>query len=402
MEEDLGRSLRGEPIWARPVGSIERAGKWVRRHPARTVASLAGLTISAAMLVVGWWLVTTRSLVRNAVETDLLTAKQALLRSDWGGARSALERARGRLGPSDRGELGRRLDRAGRDLELVGQLAAIRMKRMTQYKDGAARRAVAYEEAFRGAGLLDAGESPGVAADRLGRSDVKDALVVALDDRCLCAIYIAEARPEEFTRDTTWSPEARRGREAWLLDLARRADPDRRGWRDRFRDPLVRRDKVELARLAASAEIAVTPVHLPVILGELLQRAGGDATPFLLAVQRERPGDLWVNYFLANHAPMRDDRPEALRNGQAALAARPDSASLHHMVAEAFHRVGRLPESIAYYERGVRPEPDDAVMRLNLGHRLLETGRRVEAVQHFEHGLALAREAPDRLELRRV
>ena len=65
--------------------------------------------------------------------------------------------------------------------------------------------------------------TPEVAADRLGRSDVKDALVAAIDDW-------ARLSPTPSSADG-------RAREAWLLEVARRADPDPRGWRDRLRDP---------------------------------------------------------------------------------------------------------------------------------------------------------------------
>ena len=119
LRDDLDRFSRGEPIKGRPVCSIERAGRWMQRHPARTVTLCGGLAISAAILVGGWWLISARSLVRHAFEEDLTVADQALRGSDRSGARSALERARGRLGPDGPADLRRRLDRADHDQELV-------------------------------------------------------------------------------------------------------------------------------------------------------------------------------------------------------------------------------------------------------------------------------------------
>jgi WD40 repeat protein len=57
LAEDLRRFQAGEPIRARPVGSLERLGKWARRRPvgAALVASLALVTLATfGLLLWGW------------------------------------------------------------------------------------------------------------------------------------------------------------------------------------------------------------------------------------------------------------------------------------------------------------------------------------------------------------
>src|SRR5262249_40013264 len=62
LAEDLRHFQAGEPLQARPVGRVERAGKWVRRHKGLS----AGLTAAALALLLGTAVATWFAIVASA------------------------------------------------------------------------------------------------------------------------------------------------------------------------------------------------------------------------------------------------------------------------------------------------------------------------------------------------
>ncbi len=73
LADDLRRFLEGQPIQARPVGTLERAGKWIRRRP-----GVAALLLALAVVLIGSTAGMTY-LWRRA-EANAATAQQAVQR----------------------------------------------------------------------------------------------------------------------------------------------------------------------------------------------------------------------------------------------------------------------------------------------------------------------------------
>src|SRR5262249_5173443 len=130
-----------------------------------------------------------------------------------------------------------------------------------------------YAALFRERGLGVEGEDAKQVAARLRGSVLKAQLVAALDNWALA----------------TESP----ARRAWLLGVARRADPG--AWADRFRDPAAWGRRAALEDLAREADVKRLSPALLAALGLALAGNGEDAVPLLKAAQRQHPGDFWLN-----------------------------------------------------------------------------------------------------------
>src|SRR4029453_6453153 len=133
LADDLRRFERGEPIKARPVGSVERAVRWVRRRPALAGALASGVLLASALVVtVAWWHGQRTALEAAAgayAEADLSESERLRDRGEYKAAAAVLRRAKDRLREFVPPELRDRLSTAFANLELVTRLDAIRLER---------------------------------------------------------------------------------------------------------------------------------------------------------------------------------------------------------------------------------------------------------------------------------
>jgi serine/threonine-protein kinase len=83
LAEDLGRFLDDEPIKARPVGAIERAMKWTRRHPSQAALMIAGVLLAVLMIGGAGWLISVRSSRTQIVSADLRRAVELEQNGQW-------------------------------------------------------------------------------------------------------------------------------------------------------------------------------------------------------------------------------------------------------------------------------------------------------------------------------
>lgn len=372
LAHDLEQFLLGAPIVARPAGALERAWMWSRRRPGLAIA-LGSTVLLAVVLMLGalsLWI--DHGKLLRSVDEDLLAVDAHCRKGDWAAARAGLQTAGARLDGRGPDQLLARLAATKADLELVAAIDDVRARHsITLEHRKLVRRGRASSDAAYARLLPDlaAGDVDAVAAgERIAASATRTALLVALDD---------------------WAQRATSGeRRQRLLAIARHADPDPSGWRDRVRDDRTWSERGALQELAATADAAAQPVSLLVQLADRLQGAGGDAIPLIERVLAVHPEDFWANLALGL-LNCDADFAEATRFFQAAVALRPDLLVTHQYLGVSLAAAGRLQDAEVHLRRSVELDEQMAGTRANLALCLFRQGKLDEAGREFERAVAL-------------
>jgi tetratricopeptide (TPR) repeat protein len=278
------------------------------------------------------------------------------------------------LEPAGPDDLRQQVKQAQADLDLAEDLDKARLRAATPVEGrfeaagaGSLYAESLYEETFAKAGLGAPGDDSEVAAARTRDSGVSAELVAALDDW-------ASITPD-------------RARRAWLLAVARRADPDPS--RDRLRQPELWDDGPRLTKLVKNPPLGELSSQLTTALGRVLLTTGGDAVPLLRAAQARYPQDFWISLELgwALWASGRSD--EALGFYRAALALRPGAVPAYNGVALTLAALGRRDEAIGYYRQALNIDPNFATAQINLGLTLHQMRRLDEAIDELQAAIQL-------------
>jgi eukaryotic-like serine/threonine-protein kinase len=377
LAKDLRRFQRGEPIAARPVSRPERAVRWARRKPTGAALVVTALTLFCIGVTYGvneWRLAAKRRAEVARWEPRLELVNQLEAEGKFQEARSLLQR----LPDADVGALKDQIGAVLTDLELVQNLDRIRLNRVAILDgrfDLAANRARSdrdYEDAFAAAGLGTFQDAPAPVAARMAASPIRAAVIAALDDWSVCT-----------------SDESRR---QWIFEVARRADPDPSGWRDRAH--VTGLSKQSLTQLAEAAVVRDQSVQLLVALAQRMQVAGADPTEFLRRVQEQYPGDFWACFTLAD-ALNGINYEECIRFYQAALAIRPETSIAHFNVGRALGMASRTNDTIAHFREAVRLEPRFSNALGNLAQSLSLIGQGVEALELAKQAVSLDARSAD-------
>jgi tetratricopeptide (TPR) repeat protein len=372
MARDLQRYLDDLPVEAGPPSAWYRLRKlaWKRRAALGVAAGVLLVLSVLAYTLVNQRAETNRQ--RRAIETALDKAAELRQQARWTEARVVLEQARDRVGPAVSTRMRRQVEQGITDLEFVDQLEAIRLRRATPVDGKFDNRTTEqdYAAALSGARLGTEQQGADAVATRVRGSSVREPLVAALDD--WAAVTSDKKRRE------------------WLLEVARRADPD--PWRDRFRDPKVWQDRATLEALAGEllldeSHLAKQKPQLLVALGNVLREAKGDAVPLLTAAQALHPDDFWLNFSLGVALHDGNQPSEAIGYDRAAVALRPESPSVHTSLGAALRGTKRPDEAIRELRRAIALDPKFALAHTNLGSALRDTKRLDEATR--EHRTAI-------------
>ena len=199
-------------------------------------------------------------------------------------------------------------------------------------------------------------------------------------------------RPEVVAALDDWaSITADHRRRAWLLAVARSADPD--GVRIDCGNPSCGWTLPVSRVVAKELRVDELSPQLAIALGRVSRQSGGEAVALLTATQKRFPEDFRVNFELAWQLNQQGRWNEALGYFRTALALRPDSSAAYNGLGEVLRSMGRVDEAIEPLEHALRLDPRNMLAHYNLGLAFHSTGRPDEAIDHYKRALSIDPEA---------
>jgi serine/threonine-protein kinase len=222
-----------------------------------------------------------------------------------------------------------------------------------------------YEAVFRAAGFGQVNDPAAAVAARIAESDVRSALIDTLDNWA----------------NLTGKP----GHRVWLMQVARRADPN--DWRDRARDPTVWADRPALERVVADAPVADSCVPLFLFVAERLIEVGIHPFDFLERVRQAHSADFWVNLRMGDFALDRKRLGDAIRYFYAAMVLRPDTMITHNNLGLALAYDNRPDEALPHLWQAKRLDPTGPHVHRNLARVLWLANRQDDAIEQARAGL---------------
>jgi eukaryotic-like serine/threonine-protein kinase len=341
--------------------------KWTRRHRALAASLVSGILLLNGLVAVVVSVLVNRSVLTRMVEADFHEVVDAEQEEEWGDARNALERAKGRLGDGGPEDLRRRASQMDRELTVVGKLQEIRDSHWEPEGDAVrmSRTIAAYESAFREAGVWGGSTDAAVAASRIRSTGIAPVLLAGLDD-------------------WAWRDDHRRD---WLFEIARQVEPNPTN--QRIRDPKLWNDRDALEQFARSAPIEDQPVPFLLIIAWKIGLQNGNGLAFLKRVQQLHPKDFEANYFLAQQLVEMSNPADGARYYQAAIAIRPNVAIAHFNLGTALGNLGRIEDGLEEKQIALRLSPESGFYRNYVSESLRVVRRIDEAIQEARRACEL-------------
>jgi serine/threonine protein kinase/tetratricopeptide (TPR) repeat protein len=419
LAADVQRYLHDEAVQACPPSAWYKFRKFARRQ--RTALAMAVCVVLAFAGIAGGigWALRDRAAREEGIERERLAREEALdqavqgtleetgplmERGKWPEALEVVERAEKLLAAAGRTERPPRLLELQKDLMRAQRLEDIYLQPIpdvtssviTAIRGGTEhtlqqqlasseeeffwgrKQDERFAKAFQEFDIDIEALAPAEAAARIGRTCIRESLVQALDQ--WAAMHKRAYGGDE---DPIWKK---------LVEIARQADPD--DWRNRFREALLGRDRPALEKLADAVSLREVPPATAYLLGQALRELGAldKALAVLREAHRHRPEDFWLNDGLGalNRDGFRPPRySDALRYYTAAMAVRPRSVMMRHLVASTLQGTGALDEAIAEYSTAIALDPENAMGWNNRAMAYADLHQYDKALADYSKAIAL-------------